>query len=61
MTAQRITRRNLDQIVRVLNSTAGAPMEPYTKDQETGNYRANVGNYHLDSAYGGVEAVPDGY
>ena len=31
-------------------------MGPYSKD-ESGKYRANPGNYHLDWAYGGVKLV----
>lgn len=47
----RITISNLEGLVRRINIAAGTPQAPYTK--EGGSFRVNVGNYHLDSAYGG--------
>lgn len=34
----------------------GNPSAPYTKGPN-GDYKANIGNYHLDSAYGGYKLV----
>ena len=49
----RITEKQLQAIVDRINSITGSPMESYTKES-SGHYRANVGNYHLSFAYGGV-------
>lgn len=48
----RITEKMLQGLCDSLNRITGAPMTPYTKDAD-GKYRANIGNYHLDGAYGG--------
>ena len=42
----------LEAIVARINTATGSPSEPYTKTAD-GHYKANVGNYHLSSAYGG--------
>jgi hypothetical protein len=52
----RITNGHLDRLVDILNKETGSPAEPYTKGDD-GRYYTNVGNYHLGSAYGGVELV----
>jgi len=52
----RITQKDLEQAVRVLNLAAGANVDPYTK-QDDGKYRANPGTYLLDGAYGGWKLV----
>ena len=49
---ERITESNLKALVRRINEATGAAIEPYTK-QPDGKYKANIGNYHLDIAYGG--------
>ena len=49
---ERITKAMLQGMCDRINRTVGAPLEPYTK-QEDGTYKANIGNYHLDGAYGG--------
>jgi hypothetical protein len=47
----RITRAFLDAKVATINSMTKSPAEPYrTVD---GKAVANVGNYHISSAYGG--------
>jgi hypothetical protein len=48
----RITRRDLDGLVRRLNITTGHPTEPYTK-QPDGSYTPNAGAFLLSGAYGG--------
>ena len=45
---QRITETHLQAKIDRLNRITGSPAEPYT------NGKANVGNYHLSHAYGGV-------
>jgi len=51
---ERITKKDLEYLVKRINEVKGAPVEEYTKDPETGRYTSNPGNYHLDWAYGGV-------
>lgn len=55
--SQRITEKLLSARVELLNQLAGENPEPYTNDPETNRYRANVGTYALDYAYGGVKLV----
>lgn len=50
---QRITDKQLDSLAQWLNKITGAPEEPYTRGED-GKLRANVGNYHISHAYGGV-------
>jgi hypothetical protein len=45
---QRITEAHLQAKVDRLNRITGSPAEPYTDG------KANVGNFHLSHAYGGV-------
>lgn len=52
---QRITKVDLQNIVFRINKHMGKPIEPYSKVQ--GKFIANIGNYHLDSAYGGHQLV----
>ena len=51
--SSRITKQKLQNVLDAINLAAGQKVEPWTKD-ETGRYRANVGTYVLDWAYGGV-------
>lgn len=48
----RITERDLESVVARINKMTGSPATPYTRD-ENGKFTANVGNFHLDAAYGG--------
>jgi hypothetical protein len=50
--SDRITEKNLKSLVDTINHITNSPTEQYT--QTEGGYRANVGNYHLSFAYGGV-------
>ena len=52
----RITIKDLERIVLRLNNITDSPIEPYTK-QPGGKLKANIGNYHLDGAYGGWKLV----
>lgn len=49
---QRITEKMLELSLMRLNAITNSPSEPYTKN-ENGEYIANIGNFHLSSAYGG--------
>ena len=45
---QRITEKHLQSVVDRLNTITGSPMKPYIDG------KAQIGNYHLFHAYGGV-------
>jgi len=49
---QRITQKHLQAKVDYLNKITGGNPERYTRTD--GKLSANVGNYHISSAYGGV-------
>ena len=48
----RITEKDLKNTIDRINKVTGKPMEPYSKDKD-GKITGNIGNYHLDCAYGG--------
>jgi hypothetical protein len=50
----RKTLKEIEDLVFRINQTAGTPLAPYAKDQETGQIKSQKGNFHLDFAYGGV-------
>ena len=47
----RITTKQLQAICDRINRVTNSPMEPWTRID--GQLTANIGNYHLDGAYGG--------
>ena len=49
---QRITRKDLDGAVNLLNRITNNAAEPYRG--EHGKWVANIGNFHISGAYGGV-------
>jgi len=49
---QRITRKDLEWAVNRLNRITGNQAEPYRG--EHGKWFANIGNFHISGAYGGV-------
>ena len=49
----RTTTTQLNAIVDRINRATNSPISPYTKNAD-GKYTANIGNYHLSFAYGGV-------
>jgi len=49
----RITDKMLDNLALRINKATGSPETAYTR-QADGRLRANVGNYHVSHAYGGV-------
>lgn len=48
----RVTLKMLQAKVDYINEETGNPMEAYTRDEN--GIRANIGNYHISQAYGGV-------
>lgn len=54
---ERITQKDLEVLTGRINKATKSPMTSYTKDNPTGRFRGNIGNYHLDYAYGGVMLV----
>lgn len=60
--SDRVTQKQLESLVDYINEITGQPKTSYSKD-DNGRYRANIGNYHIDGAYGGVnlhQIVTDG-
>ena len=53
---QRITEKQLQAVVDRINRETNSPMATYTNTVIDGksSYDANLGNYHLSFAYGGV-------
>ena len=49
----RITNAHLKAVVDRINRATKSPMEPWTKRSD-GINQAQIGNYHLSEAYGGV-------
>jgi hypothetical protein len=53
--SNRVTEAHLEAIVKRINVATGSPLEPYAKlTEENMGARAQIGNYHLSYAYGGV-------
>lgn len=48
----RITIDNLQAVVDRINRLTGSPATPWSREGDRN--RANIGNYHLSHAYGGV-------
>jgi hypothetical protein len=58
----RTTQKELESLVEWLNKITNKPTKPYMQN-ENGDYKAQIGNYHLSYAYGGVtlhQMVSDG-
>ncbi len=53
---KRVTEYELQSVVNGLNLMTSNPVETYRRDEQ-GELIANVGNYHLDYAYGKVRLV----
>ena len=49
----RITTKELQQLIDLLNTRYGHELSPYGRDS-AGKFKANPNVYHIDSAYGGV-------
>lgn len=58
---ERITQKDLDLQVERINKATKSPLTTYTRNGKKGNrepgFTANIGNYHLDWAYGGVKLI----
>ncbi len=50
----RITDKHLKGIIQRINTLLGVSTEAYTKDEQTGKLKANIGTWYLTGAYGGV-------
>jgi hypothetical protein len=50
---QRITEKQLESLVQWVNELTNSPSTSYTRTED-GKLSANIGNYHLYFAYGGV-------
>jgi hypothetical protein len=50
---ERITEKNLKALAARINEVTGSPMQTWSR-KEDGGMVANVGNYHISFAYGGV-------
>ena len=48
----RITEKQLESLVEYINKLTNSPQEPYSRID--GKCSANIGNFHLYHAYGGV-------
>jgi len=51
--SNRVTYKDLQNIVDRINRMTNSPMQPYVKEAD-GKFTAQIGNYHLSHAYGGV-------
>lgn len=51
-----VTLKKLYSLVDEINKKTGSPTASYTRRAD-GSFVANIGNYHLDRAYGGVQLV----
>ena len=52
--ADRITDRHLQAVCDRINRMTKSPMEPWALDPAKGKHVAQIGNYHISHAYGGV-------
>ncbi len=53
---ERIKESDLEHQVKRINKATESPETPYTRNHQA-KLTANIGNYHLDYAYGGVKLV----
>lgn len=59
--SDRITDKDLENLVDWINKLTGNPLQSYTKTES--GYKSNIGNYHISGAYGGVtiyQMITDG-
>jgi hypothetical protein len=50
----RITNKQLEAVCERINRATGSPLTPWTRGDD-GRLHANIGNYHISGAYGGVQ------
>ena len=48
----RVSIKQLEDLCTYINELKGTPIKPY--DRIEGQFKANIGNYHLYQAYGAV-------
>ena len=48
----RVSIKQLEALCTYINELKGTPIKPY--DRTEGQFKANIGNYHLYQAYGAV-------
>lgn len=53
MARSRITDKDLQSLCDTINELTGSPKQAYSKGAD-GKHRANIGNFHISGAYGGV-------
>ena len=59
----RVTEKHLNAKIETLNKLLGRPVAPWTRKASGQGMTANIGNFHLSGAYGGVslhEMTTDG-
>lgn len=54
--AERVSMKRLENRVTYINKLFGRPLTSYTR-KAGGKFKANIGNFHIDEAYGGVNLV----
>ena len=52
----RVNKGDLEAVVNRINKMTKSPTAAYTRMKD-GKFKANIGNFHLDWAYGGVSLV----
>lgn len=53
--SDRITDKHLESMVRRINEATGSPIKPWVRDEAANRNRAQIGNFHISGAYGGVQ------
>ncbi len=51
---KRITDKDINGLCDQLNRTTSSPMKAWVKNED-GEFRGQIGNFHISYAYGGVE------
>lgn len=46
------SKKTLEKLCELINTATGSPLTPYTRTES--GLTANIGNFHLSGAYGGV-------
>jgi hypothetical protein len=52
-TSKKELKKELESLVDLINISTNSPVHPWTRTAD--GLRANIGNYHIDHAYGGVQ------
>jgi len=54
---ERITQKDLEYLVKRINEVTNSTQASYSPVNRGKGLKANIGNYHLSYAYGGVQLV----